>query len=249
MTNLVIDMGNTLTKVAVFNQDKIVFSDQSSAISENIIYQIKQKYQFKNLIVSSVRDDLGLDIEALKNDFDYLRFDQNTTIPIQNFYQSKATLGLDRLAAVIGAQHLYPKQSVLVIDAGTCITYDVINDNGEYYGGSISAGIEMRFKAMHQFTSKLPLVGFDESFMESYGSNTPNAISAGVINGVLFEVEGFIQQQITENRNTKIIICGGNAAFFESRLKNSIFAHLILQEPNLVLIGLNTVVNYQHDHK
>lgn len=249
MTNLVIDMGNTLIKVAVFNQDKIVFSDQSSALSQNTINQIKEKHQPQNLIISSVREDLELNIEDLKNDFNYIRFDQQIETPIQNNYKSKATLGLDRLAAVIGAQHLFPKQNVLVIDAGTCITYDVVNDKGEYYGGSISAGVEMRFNAMHQFTSKLPLVNFDESFDENYGNNTPNAMSSGVINGVLFEVEGFIQQQLKERPDTKIILCGGNSAFFDSRFKNSIFAHLILHEPNLVLIGLNTVVNYQHDLK
>jgi type III pantothenate kinase len=249
MTNLVIDIGNTFVKVAVFNQDKIIFSDQSSALSQKIIYQIKEKYHPQNLIISSVKEDLGLNIEELKNDFNYIRFDQFSLTPIQNNYKSKATLGLDRLAATIGAQHLYPKQNVLVIDAGTCITYDVINDKGDYNGGSISAGLEMRFKALHQFTSKLPLISFDESFDENYGNNTANSISSGVINGVLFEVEGFIQQQLKQHQNTKIILCGGNSAFFESRFKNSIFAHLILHEPNLVLIGLNTVVNYQHDHK
>lgn len=249
MTNLVIDIGNTLTKVAVFNQDKIVFYDQSSALSQNIIYQIKEKYQPQNLILSSVKEVLDLNMKALKNDFNYIRFDQFSSTPIQNNYKSKATLGLDRLAAIIGAQHIYPKQNVLVIDAGTCLTYDVINDNGEYYGGSISAGIEMRFKAIHQFTSKLPLVIFDENFDENYGSDTSNAMSSGVINGVLFEVKGFIEQQLKKNPGTKIILCGGNSMFFDSRFKNSIFAHLILHEPNLVLIGLNTVVNYQHDHK
>ena len=249
MTNLVIDIGNTFVKVAVFNQNKIVFSDQSSALSQSIIYQIKEKHHPQNLIISSVKEDLDTNIEELKNDFNYIRFDQFSLTPIQNNYKSKATLGLDRLAAIIGAQYLYPKQKVMVIDAGTCITYDVINDKGEYNGGSISAGLEMRFKALHEFTSKLPLISFDENFNENYGSNTPNSISSGVINGVLFEVEGFIQQQLKCSQNTKIILCGGNSTFFESRFKNSIFAHLILHEPNLVLIGLNTVVNYQHDHK
>lgn len=249
MTNLVIDIGNTFAKVAVFNQNKIVFSDQSSALSQSIIYQIKEKHHPQNLIISSVKKDLDLNIEELKKDFNYIPFDQFSLTPIQNNYKSKATLGLDRLAAIIGAQHLYPKQNVLVIDAGTCITYDVVNDKGEYDGGSISAGLEMRFNAMHQFTSKLPLVNFDESFDEKFGNDTPNSISSGVINGVLFEVEGFIQQQLRQHQNTKIILCGGNSAFFDSRFKNSIFAHLILHEPNLVLIGLNTVVNYQHDHK
>lgn len=249
MTNLVIDIGNTFVKVAVFFQDKLIFSDQSSALSQKIINQIKEKYHPQNLIISSVKEDLDLNIEELKNDLNYIRFDQFSLTPIQNNYKSKATLGLDRLAATIGAQNLFPKQNVMVIDAGTCITYDVVNDKGEYDGGSISAGLEMRFKALHQFTSKLPLVNFDESFHENYGSNTPNSISSGVINGVLFEVEGFIQQQLKQHHKTKIILCGGNSAFFESRFKNSIFGHLILHEPNLVLIGLNTVVNYQHDHK
>ncbi|MDA9554691.1 type III pantothenate kinase [Pelobium sp.] len=248
MTNLVVDIGNSFVKIAVFNQDKKVFSDQLSTLKLELLLQLKSAYNVQHLIISSVREGIIVDEEEVKQHFGYIRFNQSTPTPLQNKYQSPQTLGLDRLAAVVGAQKLFPAQNVFVIDAGTCITYDAVNEKGEYFGGSISPGIKMRFEAMHQFTSKLPLVNFDKDFNKTYGANSKEAISSGAINGVLFEVEGFIQQQLKTNPKTKIILCGGDSAFFDSRFKNSIFAHLISHEPDLVLIGLNTVINYQHDH-
>jgi len=249
MTNLVVDIGNFLTKIAVFNQDNIIFSDQLSTLNQEELIQIKENYQVENLILSSVKQEIAIDEEALKHEFNYIRFNSFTATPVVNKYASPETLGLDRLAAVIGAKYLFPSQPILVIDAGTCITYDTLNELGEYHGGSISPGIHMRFEAMHHFTSKLPLVAFDKNFNKTYGDNSKDAISSGALNGVLYEAEGFITAQLKLHPETKIILCGGDAAFFVSRFKNSIFAHLILHEPNLVLIGLNTVVNYQHDHK
>lgn len=249
MTNLVVDIGNSFIKIAVFDQDDIVFSDHSTTLKEEKLHQIKEEFKVKNLIISSVKKDIAFDESDLKKHFNYIRFDCFTPTPVKNKYKSPETLGLDRLAAVVGAKHIFPSQQVLVIDAGTCITYDTINEEGEYYGGSISPGIKMRFEAMHQFTSKLPLVNFEENFDKAFGDNSKDAISSGAINGVLFEVEGFIYQQVKKHPQSKIILCGGDSAFFDSRFKSSIFAHLILHEPNLVLIGLNTVFNYQHDHK
>lgn len=249
MTNLVVDIGNYLTKIAVFKQDNIVFSDQRSALSLEDLFQIKEKYEVENLIISSVKQEITINEEALKQQFNYTRFNSFTVTPVVNKYLSPKTLGLDRLAAVIGANYLFPTQPVLVLDAGTCITYDTLDELGEYHGGSISPGIHMRFEAMHHFTSKLPLVAFDQDFKKTYGDNSKDAISSGALNGVLYEAEGFITGQLKSHPKTKLIFCGGDAAFFVSRFKNSIFAHLILHEPNLVLIGLNTVVNYQHDLK
>jgi type III pantothenate kinase len=235
MTNLVVDIGNSSIKIAVFKQDKIIFSNQTSTLNKIDFYQLKEKHQIQNLIISSVKQEIAYDEEGLKKHFNYIRFNGLTNTPVHNKYTSPQTLGLDRLAAVVGAKYLFPNQHVMVIDAGTCITYDVLNGTGEYFGGSISPGINMRFEAMHHFTSKLPLVVFDKNFNKSFG--------------VLYEAEGFIQTQLKLQPETKIILCGGDSGFFDSRFKNSIFAHLILHEPNLVLIGLNTVVNYKHDHK
>jgi type III pantothenate kinase len=246
MPNLVIDAGNSTVKLAVFKQDEIIFSTTEETINQESIEAITNQYQCKNIILSSVRDGLAINEAELALNFNYHRFSNHSIIPIKNNYLSPKTLGLDRLAAVIGANQIYKNKDVLVIDAGTCITYDMIGEEGIYYGGSISAGINMRFKAMHQFTSKLPLVPFDKSFDKSFGQNSSEAILSGVLNGVWFEAKGFLEAHQTNN--FKVILCGGDAPFFDTRFKNSIFAHLILHEPNLVLIGLNTVVKYQHDH-
>lgn len=249
MINLVVDIGNSATKIAVFNSHELLFKDNSKAFSTADFKQLKQKFQIKNLIISSVKKEISLDENLLKTDFNYIRFSHTSAIPIKNDYQSPSTLGLDRLAAVIGAYQLFPNQSVLVIDAGTCITYEHLASDGTYLGGSISPGLSMRLNAMHHFTSKLPQVYFEEDFGKNLGKNTKEAMLSGVLNGIAYEAEGFIKQQWKEKEGLKIILCGGDAAFFDSRFKNSIFAHSILHEPNLVLIGLNTVVNYQHDIK
>lgn len=249
MINLVVDIGNSATKIAVFSGKEILFTDKSKAYSDSDFQQLKKKFEVKNLIISSVKKNISLDENILEKKFNYIRFSHTSTIPIKNAYQNPSTLGLDRLAAVIGAYHLFPNQSVLVIDAGTCITYENLDQNGTYLGGSISPGLKMRFEAMHHFTSKLPEVDFEQDFEGNYGENTQEAMLSGVLNGLAYEAEGFIKQKLKEKEGLKIILCGGDAAFFDSRFKNSIFAHSILHEPNLVLIGLNTVVNYQHDIK
>src|SRR5690606_34521365 len=179
-------------------------------------------------------------------------FNHQLPIPITNGYATPETLGADRLAGVIGAKNIYPENPVLVIDAGTCITYDFIDKAGFYAGGSISPGLRMRFKAMNHFTGKLPEVEVDMNitgFKSSYGKDTQESLISGVVNGLLFEVEGFIKKYNNQYLDLRVILCGGDSTFFDTRLKNSIFAHQILLEPNLVMIGLNTVVNYQHDKK
>ena len=249
MINLTVDIGNSAIKIAVFENNDLIFTENLSSINQAYLYQIQHKYKVSSLIISSVKKEIDFDEEELSKHFNYTRLSSNTAIPIKNEYKSKETLGLDRLAAVIGSHQRFPCNNVLIIDAGTCITYDFKDKKGTYFGGSISPGIQMRFDAMHHFTSKLPLVKFDENFGKTYGETSEEAINSGVTNGILYEAKGFIETQLALEPDTKIILCGGNASFFDSRFKNSIFAHLVLHEPNLVLIGLNTIVNYQHDHK
>lgn len=249
MANLVIDVGNSFIKLAVFSNNQLVYNNKLVDLNTPSILEIAHQYSVKNIIVASVREECPFDEKNLEQTFNYIRFNGTAKTPIKNHYKSPESLGLDRLAAVIGAAHLFPNQHVLIIDTGTCITYDGINKNSEYFGGSISPGIKMRFDAMHHFTSKLPLVKFDENFDRDFGDTSLNAISSGAINGVLYEVIGFINQALVNTPDTKIILCGGDSAFFDTRLKNSIFAHSILHEPNLVIIGLNYFVNYQHDFK
>ena len=249
MANLVIDIGNSANKIAVFENDEILFQEVSELSFQQNIKAITTSYVIENIIISSVKNDVDIDEKQIAEKFNYIKFNSDTKIPIHNKYKSPKSLGLDRLAAVIGANHIFPNNNVLVIDAGTCITYDKIDESANYYGGSISPGIKMRFKAMNQFTAKLPLVNFETSFNQNFGNDSINSMLSGVINGVIYEAEGFIKNHLEKNSNLKIILCGGDAAFFDTRFKNSIFAHLISYEPLLVLKGLNTVVKYQHDHK
>lgn len=249
MVNLVIDVGNTFSKIAVFENDIKAYFSRSEHLEEEEIIGLVDQYQVKNLIISSVKD-LSEDNYKIKYpQLNYIRFNHQTKSPIINNYATPQTLGLDRLAAVIGAKKLYPEDPVLIIDAGTCVTFDFVDEKSVYEGGSISPGKTMRLKAMHQFTGKLPEVelGNDLSTHQLLGSNTVEALQTGVFNGMLFEIEGYIRHYSQKYSSLKIILCGGDASFFDTRLKNSIFAHQILLEPLLVLIGLNTVVNYQND--
>ncbi len=249
MPNLVVDVGNSFVKLAVFIGNNMVYNFTSPTVNTDFISQLIISHNINNLIVSSVKAEVGFNLNEIAEKINYIKFNAATKSPIKNKYQTPTTLGLDRLAGVVGANNIYPDNAVLVIDAGTCITYDEVTATAEYYGGSISPGIKMRFDAMHHFTSKLPLVNFDANFNESFGENSETAIKSGATNGSIYEAEGFIKQFLKANSEGKIILTGGDSAFFDTKFKNRIFANLILHEPNLVLIGLNTVVNYQHDHK
>lgn len=244
MESLVIDIGNSLTKVAVFNGQKIIFLTKAKKLIDIDIIALVDKHQPQKIIVSSVRNTVENSLSALAKKKEILFYNNGTKTPIKNLYQSPQTLGLDRMAAIVGAKTLYKNHGVLVIDAGTCITYDFVDKQSNYYGGSISLGINMRLKALKQQTDKLPLVPFDANFTAQFGANTQQAILSGVINGVLAEVKGFIESYNLLYADLKIILCGGDAPFFDTRFKNSIFAQQVISQPNLVLIGLNTIVNY-----
>lgn len=247
MNNLIIDIGNTFTKIAVFNGHNIINFAKADNVNAHNYTAICQAYMIDKIIVSSVADNTPEKLSALAKKKEILFFNHLSPSPIRNHYLSPQSLGLDRLAAVIGAKKIYPKKPVLVIDAGTCITYDYVDESSNYYGGSISLGLNMRLNALNQQTQKLPLVKFDDTFAQLYGANTVQSILSGVVNGTLAEVNQFINNYNALNADLKIILCGGDAAFFDTRLKNSIFAHQVICEPHLVLIGLNTLLNYQND--
>jgi type III pantothenate kinase len=247
MTNLVIDIGNTLTKVAVFNDrdiNELQFFENLDAV---ILEEYLRGKKIDHAIISTVEKDIT-DLEHLLQSLcTYFRFSTVLSRRVKNRYKTPGTLGLDRYAAVIGAETIYPSKNSLVIDSGSCITYDFINSEGEYYGGSISPGIKMRFQAMHTFTERLPLVEPDFGFAEEYGTDTRSSLLSGVQNGVWNEALGFIQMFASHYPDLKILLCGGDVKFFDSRLKNSIFADAVKTEPNLVLIGLNEVIYQQND--
>jgi type III pantothenate kinase len=236
--NMVVDQGNSSIKVGIFDHqnlmEKHTFTDMSG------LQQLMEASAVENTIISSVKADTPFQAYGGLKKIFFL--DHHLPLPIKNLYKTPATLGVDRLAGVCGAQQIFPLQPCLVIDAGTCITYDFIDNNGNYYGGGISPGLAMRFQAVHTFTAKLPLVSPKQN-IPLIGDSTETCIQSGVVNGMLAEIEGIIQQYHSKFAGLRVILCGGDAMFFENQLKASIFA-----SPELVLIGLNSILNYNVSH-
>jgi type III pantothenate kinase len=232
--NLVIDSGNTRIKVATFlgEQLETKFTFQKS---HDLMLFLTDK-NFDSAIVSSVSTSA---IEILSAISAKKKFTLSHTLPlpIKLLYKTPATLGVDRIAAVCGAVGTFPSNNCLVIDAGTCITYDFIDGERNYHGGAISPGIAMRFEAMHTFTKRLPLVTPEPE--QLIGTSTESSMRSGVMNGILNEVLGFINEYKRKYPDLRVVLCGGDTAFFENNLKQPIFA-----APDLVLSGLNRILNY-----
>lgn len=247
MHNLVIDIGNTNHKLAIFNQKEMVHYERITALNIERLTAIIEKYDVKSATISSVNKDSKELGDFLAQKVRYIPFSTQIKAGITNNYQSLPTLGLDRWAKVIAAKCLFANTNCLLIDAGTCITYDVLTAEKVYSGGSISLGIQMRFKALNHYTGRLPLItGYKLNDEIPEGNNTENAIINGVLQGVVNEVEGFIASENNKNAALKIIITGGDADFLNKQLKNSIFAPQIIHEPYLVLKGLNEVITLSH---
>jgi type III pantothenate kinase len=236
--NLVIDYGNTLTKAAIFinNQEIKLITTKDLTVSE--LESLNEKHKPHNAIVSSVVELPENIREYLKTHFTYIELSHTTPIPISNLYQSPQTLGHDRLAVAVAAFDMFPKQNSLVIDAGTCITFDFVDNLGNYYGGGIAPGINMRFKALHTFTERLPLVK-KQKFEGIYGTTTQESILAGVLKGIVAEYDGIIHEFHEKYPGLKVMITGGDVNFFDKKLKSNIFA-----VPNMVLIGLNKILSF-----
>ncbi|MGM0375552.1 MAG: type III pantothenate kinase [Bacteroidota bacterium] len=235
--NLAIDQGNSSTKLGFFDKSKLISTYKLVFIDKNSLNDLRKKYNPDNVIVSSVTKDTDLFTTGLKNiPGKMLFFDHNTPLPIENIYESPESLGIDRLAAAVGAATLYPKDPLLVVDAGSAITFDLVTKN-TYYGGNISPGLQMRFAALHQQTKSLPKVERGEG--PFLGKTTEQAIRSGVQNGIKMELEGYIESLKKEYPDLKTILTGGDADFFVSYIKNIIFVH-----PNLVLSGLNRIIEY-----
>ena len=233
--NLTLDIGNTQSKLAVFNNSLVVVKTFDSEFIIDEIDNFLLLYpSIKNLIVCSVTD-ITLNLE--KYNFNNVHFvSSNSNIPFENLYLSKDSLGNDRIALVSSASISYPGKNVLIIDAGSCITYDFINDKNQYLGGAISPGLNMRYKSLNEFTSKLPLLSL-ESSDKLIANQTIDSINVGVANGVVFEIEGFVRQYLSEYDNLTVILTGGNSDFLSNQLKISIFAN-----QNFLLEGLNNLI-------
>jgi len=237
--NLCIDQGNSSTKIGIFDQYELIESTVFEKFGQSEISEIFDKFPIEACILSSVRQDNQDVIEALRSVTTVLiELSHNTPIPITNSYKTPETLGKDRLAAVIGAAFLKPKSDILVIDAGTAITYDFINSDNVYHGGNIAPGLNMRLRSMHEFTQKLPLA---EVLIDSplLGNDTQSALSSGALHGIVYEIEGYINHLKIKYPQLLVLLTGGSTFYFISKLKNAIFA-----ERNLVLIGLNRILQY-----
>ena len=237
--NLVIDIGNTNSKMAVFHEDKIVKSMQAELLNSSLVKKALDEYPIHKGIITHVKNPKSDLIYLLKKRLDYLYIlSGNIPVPVENLYKTRESLGYDRLAGAVGANNIFPGTNVLIIDLGTAITYDFVNDKNQYTGGNISPGMRMRFRALNTFTEKLPLVKASTPF-EFLGDTTEGAIAAGVKNGIIFELNGYIQKASGHFDDLKIIITGGDAHYFVNSIKKPIFA-----EPDLVLIGLNRILKY-----
>jgi len=237
--NLIVEQGNTNLKVAVFDNERIVSLISKSNDDISWIDEILEQYQPEKCIMSSVTGKDNMFVNSLKMIIPYFVWlDEHTSIPVTIEYETKDTLGKDRIAAVVGAHHLKPEHDILVIDAGTAITYELLEKSGVYKGGNISPGMTTRFRALNTFTRLLPLVE-EINNVPFIGTSTETAILAGVVNGIVFEMDGYIDALKTKYGDIFVFLTGGHSFYFERRLKSHIFA-----DANLVLIGLNRILEY-----
>jgi type III pantothenate kinase len=232
--NLVVDYGNTLAKVAIFNQSKL--TEKFTFSSKEDLERFVRTSHAENFIVSSVTTEARQVFDWAVNAKQKYVLSYQLPLPITLRYSTPHTLGVDRIAGACGGVQLFKGLNTLVIDAGTCITYDFTDADGNYWGGGISPGLMMRFKAVHTFTARLPLVTPVDS-PELVGNSTETSIQSGIINGMAGEIDGIIERYLLKYPDLKVILCGGDAPFFENKLKASIFA-----SPDLVLFGLNSVL-------
>lgn len=240
--NLVIDIGNTMAKLAAFKGDELLEVAYTDNNRLSDLSKFAARHPFRQAIYSTV---VNLSDEALEEiarlPFPCRKLTAETPVPVVNCYDTPETLGTDRIAAVIGAASVKPGVPLLVIDAGTCITYEFLDADGRYQGGNISPGLEMRLKALNHFTSRLPLVPL-QGPLPDVGKDTKTAIRLGVSKGVQYEIEGYIEDFRKKYPRLLVFLTGGDDFSFDTNIKNLIFADRFL-----VLKGLNCILNYNND--
>jgi type III pantothenate kinase len=244
--DLILDLGNTNKKFALIDshssdkhRNKIWVLENHPSVSLHVIRKfVKEHPGIEACILSSVISHPGSVVSYLKNQFPFIELDSETPVPVKNSYRTPGTLGKDRLAAAVFGASTFPGQNVLVINAGTCITYDFVNAGGTYSGGSISPGLQMRFSALNTFTGKLPLLSY-KKVSSPLGRDTETAINAGVFYGIIHEIEGVTGFYMKKYPGIKIIFSGGDLNYFVKQLKISIFA-----VPNCVIYGLHQILRF-----
>ncbi|XLS28689.1 type III pantothenate kinase [Flavobacteriaceae bacterium M23B6Z8] len=238
--NLIIDVGNTQTKIAVFNKNKLIFETAfKSSESAETIKDVLEHYPCSHAIVSSVTDKT---IQQILESYQFstlIDLTAATPVPFANEYSTPETLGVDRIALAAAAYKEYPGHDTLIIDAGTCITFDFINSKGKYMGGAIAPGLQMRYTSLNRNTAKLPLIDKDQIPENIIGDSTENAILSGVYFGMIHEIEGAISHYKSLFEHLTVILTGGDMQILSKTLKNTIFAN-----PKFLIRGLNHILEY-----
>ena len=236
--HLAIDIGNSALKFAVFDREDI--SVKGSGIEELTAYVNSNPTLVTQAIMASVADSAATIDLLRKFNIPLIVLSPQTKLPIQNLYKTPETLGSDRVALAVAADRLFSGGPALVIGAGTCITYNFI-DQGSFHGGAISPGITMRFQALNHYTAKLPYIDWipyqNSVYEELTGTDSQGSILSGVLNGVLQEIEGTIEQYRRRYSGLRVAVTGGDMPFLVKNLKNDIFAR-----PDMVLEGLNDIL-------
>lgn len=243
---LIIDIGNTLAKVALFKESDpltVTYLPQLTVEALELFLSESGLERPDQAILSTVRQSDDEIIDYLKSNFRLLLLSSETPLPIKNLYRSPETLGYDRLAAAVAASTLFPSRNVLIINTGTAITYDLVTGSKEYLGGAISPGLTMRLMALHNFTEKLPLVVLTEE-SPLVGKTTDECILSGVLNATRAEIDGMIEKFNNHYEQLAVILSGGDVKYFDKSLKNSIFAI-----PNIVISGLNQLLAFNFGKK
>ena len=241
--NLLIDVGNTQVKLAIAHSGEILRLPTVNSSKAGPLREIlKTQSKINNcILVQSGLFPSGWE-EELYNYFPgLLELKPTTPLPLEIIYKTKESLGMDRIASAVGANYLFPGKNILVIDGGTAITVNLISKDAKFLGGNIIPGMSIRFKALHEYTKSLPLVKETNDF-EILGNSTETAIRSGVLNGIIFELEGYINELKNKYPGLTVVMTGGDAEFFAKHLKSNIFVDL-----NLIFAGLNRILEYNAD--
>ncbi len=245
--NLAIDIGNTFAKLAVIDNGQVVDFLRTGMLDAGFLEELFAANPDIDaaIISSSRRRDEALEELLRARTKRFIRFDHTVPVPLRNAYDTPETLGPDRLAAAVGANAIYPDRNILIVDLGTAMTIDFVSEENEFRCGNISPGAGMRFRALHQFTGKLPLLSLsDDDCVPPMGVDSAGAIRAGVVQGIVYEIEGYIRDLSAKYSDLHIIFTGGDGNFFAKRFKNAIFATY-----DLVAYGLNRILEYNAEQK
>jgi type III pantothenate kinase len=236
--NLVIDIGNTSVKIAVFSENKLVTSFSSKEFSCEAVERKLAPFRLDKAIISSVRDLPAFVPDLMTAGIPEVHIlSHGSKLPVKIDYDTPETLGTDRIAATAGAVWHFGSENMLIIDAGTAITYDFVTDC-RLKGGNISPGLTLRFKALHKFTGRLPLAQLSDKYSFP-GQNTNDAIVAGVITGVTYEINEYIRTFEQDQGQARVILTGGDAGFLRTKIDKD-----ITYMPDIVLYGLNYILEH-----